>query len=189
MRTDPSSRICCSFFSFDGPLGLRILNGSSAYQASPVMWHTSIHITLRLRKIRVDLPRRRRDLCYWQAVRMASVLIWEIRGRIKHPACSLAHCALSCRPQISRISTDFSHTKQAHRVTFSHTTLRLRKNPWQSVAPTAHQNQAVGSGARVNNPWKDPSVRIGDITSPSVGGASPGLVFFDKITLKNAIIL
>ena len=52
------------FFSFDGPLGLRILNGSSAYQASPVMWHTSIHITLRLRKIRVDLPRRRRDLCY-----------------------------------------------------------------------------------------------------------------------------
>ena len=52
------------FFSFDGPLGLRILNGSSAYQASPVMWHTSIHITLRMRKIRVDLPRRRRDLCY-----------------------------------------------------------------------------------------------------------------------------
>ena len=52
------------FFSFDGPLGLRILNGFSAYQASPVMWHTSIHITLRLRKIRVDLPRRRRDLCY-----------------------------------------------------------------------------------------------------------------------------
>ena len=51
------------FFSF-GPLGLRILNGFSAYQASPVMWHTSIHITLRLRKIRVDLPRRRRDLCY-----------------------------------------------------------------------------------------------------------------------------
>ena len=52
------------FFSFDGPLGLRILNGFSAYQASPVMWHTSIHITLRRRKIRVDLPRRRRDLCY-----------------------------------------------------------------------------------------------------------------------------
>ena len=52
------------FFSFDGPLGLRILNGFSAYQVSPVMWHTSIHITLRLRKIRVDLPRRRRDLCY-----------------------------------------------------------------------------------------------------------------------------
>ena len=64
MRTDPSSRICCSFFSFDGPLGLWILDGSSAYQASPVMWHTSIHITLRMRKIRVDLPRRRRDLCY-----------------------------------------------------------------------------------------------------------------------------
>ena len=52
------------FFSFDGPLGLRIVNGFSAYQASPVMWHTSIHITLRMRKIRVDLPRRRRDLCY-----------------------------------------------------------------------------------------------------------------------------
>ena len=63
-----------------------------------------------------------------------------------------AHCALSSRPQISRISTDFSHTKQAHRVTSSHTTLRMRKNPWQSVAPTAHQNQAVGSGARVKNP-------------------------------------
>ena len=38
------------FFSFDGPLGLRILNGFSAYQASPVMWHTSIHITLRREK-------------------------------------------------------------------------------------------------------------------------------------------
>ena len=33
---------------------------------------------------------------------------WENK---KHPACSLAHCALSCRPQIPQISTDFSHTK------------------------------------------------------------------------------
>ena len=55
-----TDRLFFLFFSFDGPLGLRILNGFSAYQVSPVMWHTSIHITLRLRKIRVDLPRRRR---------------------------------------------------------------------------------------------------------------------------------
>ena len=120
--------------------------------SSPVMWHTtSSYFPPAKNPWRSAAPTARSVLLTSSPHGICAYLRdpWENK---KHPACSLAHCALSCRPQISRISTDFSHTKQAHRVTFSHTTLRLRKNPWQSVAPAAHQNQAVGSGARVKNP-------------------------------------
>ena len=59
-----------------------------------------------MRKIRVYLPRQRRDL--WEPITPHGICVdlcdlWENK---KHPACSLAHCALICRPQISQISTD-----------------------------------------------------------------------------------
>ena len=184
---------------------------------------------------------------------MASVLICAIRGRIK----ILAHCALSCRPQIPRIPTDFSHTKsvwhspcrwQPKRAESPMTSLAQGKRsdilgkpphpitsrparakvnitrsasalfPLHGASSTAHytqgaaslaaglwtsapsgrarltacqtpscgiqlhrtfrlqkirvdplrrrriETQAVGSGARVNNPWKKTSVRFGAIT-------------------------
>ena len=72
------------------------------------------------------------------SARMASVSICGICGRINHPACSLAHCALICRPQISPICTDA-------------VSLRMRKNR-DPLRRWRIKNQAAGSGARVNDP-------------------------------------
>ena len=44
-----------------------------------------------------------------------------------------------------------------------HATLRMRKIRGDPLRRRRIKTQAVGSGARVNDPWKDPSVRIGDI--------------------------
>ena len=58
--TDAHGSIITDLLILSFLMALWILDGSSAYQASPVMWHTSIHITLRMRKIRGDPLRRRR---------------------------------------------------------------------------------------------------------------------------------
>ena len=54
----------------------------------------------------VSICRANGAICGSPSPRMASVSICAICGRINHPACSLAHCALICRPQIPPICTD-----------------------------------------------------------------------------------